>query len=148
MKTFALAAAVTAVFIALLVSPELFNEDQRRLVVEENRAHTVMPWGVLGHQRGTLSSGVMAARSSVAEPAHSPLSSTTPAIAMATSSPIFASLMVLLSSCMDTILPRTLPSSLITECPDRILPARMRTPTTAGFDTLKVWSSMNRNFAG
>jgi 4-alpha-glucanotransferase len=32
--------------LALLVSPELFNEDQRRLIVEENRAHTVTPWGV------------------------------------------------------------------------------------------------------
>lgn len=32
--------------LGLLVSPELFNEDQRRLVVAENRAHTVTPWGV------------------------------------------------------------------------------------------------------
>ncbi len=32
--------------LALLVSPELFNEDQRRLIVAENRAHTITPWGV------------------------------------------------------------------------------------------------------
>ena len=32
--------------LALLVSPDLFNEDQRRLIVDENRAHTVTPWGV------------------------------------------------------------------------------------------------------
>jgi len=32
--------------LALLVSPELFNEDQRRLIVAENREHTVTPWGV------------------------------------------------------------------------------------------------------
>ena len=32
--------------LALLVSPELFGEDQRRLIVEENRAHTITPWGV------------------------------------------------------------------------------------------------------
>ncbi len=32
--------------LALLVSPDLFNEDQRRLIVDENREHTVTPWGV------------------------------------------------------------------------------------------------------
>ena len=32
--------------LALMVSPDLFNEDQRRLIVEENREHTVTPWGV------------------------------------------------------------------------------------------------------
>jgi glycogen debranching enzyme len=32
--------------LALMVSPELFNEDQRRLIVAENREHTIMPWGV------------------------------------------------------------------------------------------------------
>ncbi|HPF36563.1 MAG TPA: amylo-alpha-1,6-glucosidase [Candidatus Krumholzibacteria bacterium] len=32
--------------LALLVSPELFNEDQRRLIVRENMEHTVKPWGV------------------------------------------------------------------------------------------------------
>ncbi|MBU0742533.1 hypothetical protein KKA85_00490, partial [bacterium] len=32
--------------LALLVSPELFNDDQWRLIVEENQAHTVTPWGV------------------------------------------------------------------------------------------------------
>lgn len=32
--------------LALLVAPDLFNSDQRRLIVDENRAHTVTPWGV------------------------------------------------------------------------------------------------------
>jgi glycogen debranching enzyme len=32
--------------LALLVSPQLFNADQRRLIVAENREHTVTPWGV------------------------------------------------------------------------------------------------------
>ena len=32
--------------LALMVSPELFNEDQRGLIVAENREHTITPWGV------------------------------------------------------------------------------------------------------
>jgi len=32
--------------LAIMVSPDLFNEDQRRLIVAENREHTIRPWGV------------------------------------------------------------------------------------------------------
>ena len=32
--------------LAVMVSPDLFNEDQRRQIVAENRVHTVRPWGV------------------------------------------------------------------------------------------------------
>ncbi len=32
--------------LALMVSPDLFNDDQRAMIVAENREHTVRPWGI------------------------------------------------------------------------------------------------------